>query len=125
MPEQKPVQRRTNTTLNAYSGTFGRTEVLHLLRRTLFGFDFAQIKDFEKLSLEQAVDTLLTAPSSAPTPPLNNYSLRTPDPNVKFGETWIDAPWDANFENQRKFSLKAWLFQQAAKKSHSLHEKMA
>ncbi len=127
MPELTPpaVQRRTNTTLDAYTGSFGRSEVLHLLRRTLFGFDFAQVKSFESKSLEQAIDTLLTAPTSAPTPPLNNYSLRTNDPNVAFGDTWVNAPFDVNFENQRKYSLKAWLFQQTQTKTNSLHEKMS
>ena len=34
---KKTLNRRTNTGTSAYTGTFGKAELMHLLRRTLFG----------------------------------------------------------------------------------------
>ena len=40
------LTRRTNTGIKAYAGTFGDAELLHLMRRSMFGVKYG---DFKKL----------------------------------------------------------------------------
>ena len=48
---QKTVNRRTNTGIAEYKGTFGDAELIHLLRRSLFGVSMADIKKFKGKTL--------------------------------------------------------------------------
>ncbi len=78
----KKITRRTNTGIGKYQGSWGRPEVLHLLRRTLYGPTLSEVQQFEKLSLSQAVDELLDTSNYTFEPPLNNYGQTTPDTQV-------------------------------------------
>ena len=64
---------RATTTLNPYTGTFGTTELTHLLRRTLFGVTKADLAHFAGMTLSQVLSELLTL-SATPQPPLNAYN---------------------------------------------------
>jgi len=55
----KGLTRRTNTGTAAYKGTFGKVELMHLLRRTLFGVKISDYNVYKGKTLEQAVDALL------------------------------------------------------------------
>jgi len=66
---QKTVNRRTNTGISEYTGTFGDAELMHLLRRSLFGVSMGDIKKFKGKTLTQVVDTLLTPAVTQPNPP--------------------------------------------------------
>lgn len=84
--------------LTPYTGPFGRPELQHLLRRSLFGCSNADLAHFQGQSLSQVVDALLTYTNDT-TPPVKAYwalNGATPDPNlldpqVAFGSTWIDT----------------------------------
>ena len=75
--------------LTPYSGTFGRPELLHLLRRTLFGVKKSDLAYFANRSLNSVVTELLTVPSTPPSPPVNDYnsasSLTQIFPQVQLG----------------------------------------
>jgi uncharacterized protein (DUF1800 family) len=121
--------RRTNRTLStgltAYSGAWGFDEVAHLLRRTMFGAKKDDITYFMGKTMSQAVDELLTAPSTQPSPPINNYNTAQKiDPNIAPGQTWVYGPEDVNFNSQRIGSLKAWFMGQTLNQDRSIHEKM-
>lgn len=120
----KKITRRTNTGIGKYQGSWGRPEVLHLLRRTLYGPTLSEVQQFEKLSLSQAVDKLLDTSNYTFEPPLNNYGQTTPDTQVSYGKTWVNAPFDANLEPQRKNSVKSWFWSQALRNNGTLMEKM-
>src|SRR5260221_11720589 len=84
--------------LTPYTGQWTEAEVKHLLRRTMFGATKADVNYFVSVGINQAVTELLT-PGSAPSPPLYSYTSNYADPNVAFGQTWVNAPYDssANF----------------------------
>ncbi len=60
--------------IKPYTGTFGRTQLIHLLRRTLFGVSPADMKAFEGKTLDEVVTALLNVSATQPAPPVKNYS---------------------------------------------------
>jgi hypothetical protein len=124
IPEFKVA--RTQSGLAPYSGTWDSPQVKHLLRRTLFGIKKSDLDTFSPLSASSAIDRLLQ-PSPAPLPPLNYYnepSEGKEDPNVPFGETWIHAPYENEYEGRRITSLKSWLIKNILNQEATLSEKM-
>ncbi len=81
-----------------YTGTFGRAELKHLLKRTLFGATNADLTFFEGASLGAVVDALLDCTNDT-TPPVKTYwglngNTRDPslvDAEVPWGTTWINT----------------------------------
>lgn len=84
--------------LQPYTGPFGREELKHLLRRTLFGATRSDLAHFEGQSMDQVVNALLTVVNDT-TPPIKAYTGGPPnapdpnalDPQVPFGSTWVDT----------------------------------
>ncbi len=118
---------RATTTLNPYSGTFGTTELSHLLRRTLFGVTKADLNHFAGRSLAQVMAELLT-PSATPLPPVNSYNDGNfTDADIPFGQTWVNAPNNANTvtaNGRRRKSFKAWWAGLLINQERNLTEKM-
>ncbi len=118
-----------------YQGPFGRPELTHLLRRSLFGRSNADLAHFEGQSLAQVVDALLTFTNDT-TPPLKTYwqlSGGVPNPNmvdptVPFGTTWIDTPRDPDAAVEstvfRIVSWVAWHTGLMVHQQRDLREKM-
>ncbi|MBL7950786.1 MAG: DUF1800 family protein [Flavobacteriales bacterium] len=117
-----------------YSGTFGREELKHLLRRTMFGATNVDIAYFSGQSLGQVVDALLTI-NTAQTPPLKNYwvlngGVRDPnavDAAVPFGSTWVGTPHTVTAVNAnvyRMYSFMAWRTGLMIHQERSILEKM-
>ena len=97
------------TGLTPYSGTWGNAQVLHLLRRTLFGVKQSELNAFKTMSMNNAVDALLNVSSAQPAPPVNAYNNGTSiDPEVAAGQTWVNSPSSPNFNFQRRRSVKSW-----------------
>jgi len=65
---QKTVNRRTNTGIAEYKGTFGDAELMHLLRRSLFGVSMGDIKKYRGKTLTQVMDSLLAPSVTQPSP---------------------------------------------------------
>ena len=97
------------TGLTKYNGTWGNAQVLHLLRRTLFGVKQSELTAFKKMSLDDAVTALLNIPANPPPPPVNAYNNGTAiDPDVPAGQTWVNSPISPNYSFQRRRSVKSW-----------------
>lgn len=113
-----------------YTGSFGKPELMHLLRRTLFGVGPSELKFFEGKTLEQVVDLLLDIPAASPSPPIRAYqgrALTTFDSGVPFGETWINnRPLDTEQSpnGARRTSYKQWWTQLMTNQDRNLREKM-
>ncbi|MEY3800153.1 MAG: hypothetical protein RLZZ548_33 [Bacteroidota bacterium] len=120
----KGLTRRTNTGTAAYKGTFGKDELMHLLRRTLFGVKISDYNVYKGKTLEQAVDALLNVSTTLPNPPVNNYGNLVKDPNVPYGSTWVNAALDPAVEPQRKGSVKSWFWGQMVTQSPDIQAKM-
>ncbi|HWV69634.1 DUF1800 domain-containing protein [Chitinophaga sp.] len=113
---------RTATGITPYTGTWDTLQRIHLLKRTLFGVTPANVNAFSSLTMQQAVDTLLTAQPD-PLPPVNNYGID--DTGVTPGATWVKAPLgDEMLEQKRIASYKAWWTGQMINQQASIHEKM-
>lgn len=117
---------KTTTGLNTYVGTFGQAELMHVLRRTMFGVTTADMAFFAGQTMEQVVDALLTLPATPPNPPLNNYgnNANTPDAEVPFGQTWVNADPNPNIEFVRINSLKSWWTSLMLNQDRNVREKM-
>lgn len=122
-PDNSRSQRSTG--LTPYSGQWTNTEVVHLLKRTMFGAAKADVDYFLTKTMSQAVDELLTPSASAPVGPLNNYNdANYTDPNVALGAEWGNAPYDTNVNTKRKKSFKSWWIGQMLNQGRSIEEKM-
>ncbi|MFM7639557.1 MAG: DUF1800 family protein [Bacteroidota bacterium] len=121
---KKSLSRRTNTGTKAYTGTFGKDELMHLLRRTLFGVKLSDYNLYKGKTLEQLVDALLNVSSTLPNPPLNNYGNLVNDPNVPYGSTWVNAALDPAVEPYRMGSVKSWFWGQMLKQAPDIQAKM-
>ncbi|MBS1598956.1 MAG: DUF1800 domain-containing protein [Bacteroidetes bacterium] len=115
--------------LNEYTGSWDTTDVVHLLKRTMFGATIDNVNYFKSLTMSQAVDELLT-PTPAPTSlPLNNYSSDgyTDPTGVAAWDTWIntgiDYP-DDEMNQKRVNSMQCWWTGQLVNQQRSIHEKM-
>ncbi|MBK6369963.1 MAG: hypothetical protein IPF64_09095 [Flavobacteriales bacterium] len=76
-----------------YTGTFGREELKHLLRRSLFGATNADLATYAGQTLAQVVDALLNVDTNQ-APPMQNYwrlNGNTPDPSW-WMRTFLSAP---------------------------------
>jgi uncharacterized protein (DUF1800 family) len=115
--------------LQEYTGAWDTAQVVHLLKRTLFGAKPADITYFKGRTMSQAVDEILQPTAAPATAPLNNYSTGgyTDPSGVALWQTWVNsgiAIADAELNRRRVGSLKTWWLGQALQPSRSIHEKM-
>src|SRR5204863_7392489 len=96
--------QRTLSGLTPYTGAWTLAEVKHLLRRAMFGSPKADAEYFVGTGMANAITELLT-PSAAPIPPLYTYTTTYNDPNVPFGSTWVNAPYDVLANGKRTKSF--------------------
>lgn len=120
---------RTYTGLNPYTGKWTENEVIHLLKRTMFGSKKADIDYFKTRTLAQAVDELLAPVAALPSPPVKEYdttgALTQPDTNIAAGTTWVSDPNnDGTIQSRRRASFKKWWMGNMINQDRSIREKM-
>ncbi len=111
--------------LEPYSGLWGKDQILHLLRRTTFGPNPADVQMLQTMTMQQAIDMLLAVPPPESSMPLNTDSRDL----VPIGETWVYAlAKDPNSTfsptSIRTSSLKAWWMGMILRQPVSIREKM-
>ena len=115
--------------LDEYTGEWTTTEVVHLLKRTLFGVTINDLNYFLSKTMSEAVDELLSPTAAPATVPLNSYSSNgyTDPTGVAAWDTWIntgiDYP-DPEMNKKRLDSLKCWWIGQMLNEKRSIHEKL-
>ena len=114
---------RSRSGLAPYTGTFGKKELIHLLKRTMLGVSQDDINHFAGMSLQQVVTALLTQ-GPAPSPPVKHYSNTNDNATVALGQTWVNAAFDGNLLVPRGISLKAWWMGQMINQPRTIEEKM-
>ncbi len=117
------------TGLAPYNGPWTESEVIHLLKRALFGAKRSDIAYFKTLTCAQAVDQLLTIPSDPPLPPVKEYATpanaTNPDNNILQGTTWVNDPNnDGAVNSLRRNSFKKWWMGLMINQDRNLREKM-
>jgi uncharacterized protein (DUF1800 family) len=121
---------RTLSGTNPYTGPWTSNEVIHLLKRTMFGAKKADVDYFATLTMSQAVDELLNAAAPNPAVPVKEYATSTTlgvnaDGNIAQGSTWInDINSDGTVQSQRRSSYKKWWTGVMVNQDRSIREKM-
>ncbi|MGB3006635.1 MAG: DUF1800 domain-containing protein [Chitinophagaceae bacterium] len=121
---------RTTSGIAAYTGAWTDQEIIHLLKRTMFGAKKADIDYFKTRTMSQAVDELLTPTAPQPAVPVKEYVTSTspgvtPDGNITQGTTWInDINSDGTVQSQRRASYKKWWTGVLINQDRSIREKL-
>ena len=111
--------------MTPYTGTFGKPELLHLVRRTLFGAKKSDLAYFANRTLSSVVTELLTVPLTAPSPPVNTYNTATIiDDFIAPGAIWVNGPSDSATQNARERSMRSWWMGQILNQDRNILEKM-
>jgi len=124
----EPTQR-TTTGLNPYKGAWTENEIIHLLKRTMFGSKKADIDYFKSKTMVQAIDELLNPTAALPSPPIKEYdttgALTQPDTAIATGTTWVNDPNnDGTIQSRRRASFKKWWIGNMINQDRSIREKM-
>jgi uncharacterized protein (DUF1800 family) len=121
---------RTLSGTNPYTGPWTTNEVIHLLKRTMFGAKKADVDYFATLTMSQAVNELLNPAAPNPAVPVKEYATSTTlgvnaDGNIAQGSTWInDINSDGTVQSQRRSSYKKWWTGVMVNQDRSIREKM-
>ena len=131
---KKPVvseqaSRHITSGINPYSGPWTENEIVHLLKRTMFGATKADANYFKSRTMSQAVDELLNPTAPQPSPPIKEYATSTtaatPDTGILQGTTWInDINNDGAVQSQRIASYKKWWTGVLINQDRSIREKL-
>jgi uncharacterized protein (DUF1800 family) len=118
-----------NGGLAVYNGPWTVNEVIHLLKRTMFGATVTDINYFKSKTFQQAVDEILNPAGPLPAPPVKEYTTpanaTTPDTNINQGDTWIlDPNTDGTVNSLRIASFKKWWMGVMINQDRSIREKM-
>lgn len=117
-----------NGGLAAYAGTWSENEVIHLLKRTMFGASRSDISYFAARTFQQSIDEILNPTAPLPDPPVKEYTptnAAQPDTTVPQGSTWIlDPNTDGTVNSLRNASFKKWWMGVLINQDRSIREKM-
>ena len=122
--QQNSIQQTTRTMsgLTPYSGAWTIEEVVHLLKRTMFGATPEDVAYFLGRTMSQAVDELLNPVAGLPSPPVKDYSAGDA---VAAGATWVnDYNIDPDIQNSRRASFKKWAIGLMISQDRSIREKL-
>lgn len=122
------VTGRTSTGIHPYTGQWTKNEVVHLLKRTMFGASANDIAYFSQRTMDESVDELLTITSPMPDPPLKDYDAGmalNPDSDIDAGTTWVyNYTQDEDIGELRKKSFKKWWIGVLINQPRNIREKM-
>ncbi|MBL7739860.1 MAG: DUF1800 family protein [Chitinophagaceae bacterium] len=116
--------------LAPYNGAWTEWEVLHLLRRTGFGFKKTYVDTLLGMSTGDAVDHIMNIDTTAPAPPVNWYQNTVADQdNVPYGGDVTTSFFATNAAGQdtnvqRNQGMRRWLFGLMLNSDHTIREKM-
>lgn len=108
--------------LNPFNGKLGFENARHLLNRCLFGPKLSEIQYMQDKTAAEALDFLLNDSATTLAPPLG---VKSTDNEVPVGSTWINIPYNFEFQNQRHYSYNSWWMGRILNQELSLREKMA
>lgn len=123
---QKSRRPQVLSGLTPYSGTFGKEQLIHLLKRTMFGATKADIDFFKGKTMTEVVNALLTAPSAEAAPPIKTYGDKADGSSdgVTVATTWVTSKENGNFNGERRASLRAWWLGNMINQERTIFEKM-
>ena len=128
--ESQQASRRITSGINPYSGPWTENEIVHLLKRTMFGAKKEDVDYFKSKTVSQTVNELLNPTAPQPSPPLKEYVTTTtvgtvPDTNILQGTTWItDINNDGTVQSQRRSCYRKWWTGVMINHDRSIREKL-
>lgn len=113
-------------TLKAYKGKWDNPDVIHFLKRTMFGAKPGDVAYFKNISFKQAISEILDTASSTKTSPINNYNDdKLTDENVPMGSTWVNSmAKNGKINKRRRDSYKQWWIGNMVNQDRNITEKM-
>lgn len=124
-PEGVIPERRSGQLIEAglekYSGSWGKKQAAHLLRRCTFGPNMKDMSNFAEMNLDDAVDAILDFNEETPLP--LNYNNAN-DPYAPVGQTWVGTPFANNSVGQRLNSFLGRWFGNIVGSGNNVGEKM-
>ena len=128
---QLSTTNSTNTsflkgTLKTYKGKWDTPDVIHFLKRTMFGAKHDDIAYFKNRSFKNSVNDILNTPSVIKIAPINNYNNdKIFDVEVPLGSTWVDSKIiDGRLNKRRRDSYKQWWIGNMVNQDRNITEKM-
>ncbi len=128
---QPVIGSRVLSGINPYSGPWQTNEIIHLLKRTMFGAKKSDVDFFAARSMSQTVDYLLnvSVAQTQPAPPVKNYpdsvTPTDPDTAIAAGNTWVDMNTnDGAVNSGRVNSFKSWWFGLMVNQERNILEKL-
>ncbi len=116
--------------LTPYSGAWNTASVLHLLRRTQFGFKFSDVNGLVQAGFNSSVNSLLIVTNPQPNPPVNYYqNVFADEGNIPYGSNWTQHAFNStsigNTTNiYRINSVASWNLGLALNQQLNIREKM-
>lgn len=126
---QENARKPSFSGLTAYAGQWTENEIIHLLKRTMFGAKKQDVDYFKTRTIAQTIDELLNPSAPLPAPPVKEYdssgALTQPDTNIASGQTWVnDVNNDGTIQARRRASFKKWWMGNMVNQDRSIREKM-
>lgn len=119
----KNMDRKPQYSLSPVQGILTDRQILHLLRRTLFGVGQKDLLHFRGKSAAECMSILLTPPPERPLPIQEEGDYI--DPLVPIGDVWVNAPYEDDLiQGRREVMLCMWWVGNIVSRSYSLLEKM-
>lgn len=119
--------------LDTYTGNWSAKEARHLLKRTSFGITQTITEEAVSLGLSATINKLFEVKTLPNTPLKYELDEDVNDPDVNYGETWVNAPaypdLPTSQERNKVFrarnrSMYAWSFLQMQDAEISIREKL-
>ena len=118
------MKNRFFSGLEPYEGAWGKQEVKHFLKRTMFGAKMEDIEQFGKLNFKQVHQQIVKSNTGPITAPINTYSEKEIDPEVAYGQTWVNAPYNERYKFDRMWTTIHWWTGRLINQDKSITEKM-
>ena len=124
--DSRKLTKEINKTLTPYTGEFGDAQKKHLLKRTMVGYASRHLKDIEGMTMDEAVDKIMTFHELGE--PVNNYYNELPPEaykekygvdDVDPGTPFISRPYIRQYGNnsfsefqgqERKDAIYTWMY---------------
>jgi hypothetical protein len=114
-----------------YTGQWTDNEIIHLLKRTMYGATVEDINHFRDTSFVNAVDELVDTVNTNPGEPLKVYTTdpgvaaTDPDWSIPVGRSWVSVGTQSNLVNrERRDTIRCWWLNNMINQPRSIEEKM-
>lgn len=109
--------------LEPYNGPWETREIKHFLKRTMFGAKPTDIQYFQSKKIVDAIQEIVRLNTNIGAP-INTYSEKEIDPDVPYGQTWVNAPFSEKHRFDRMFTTIYWWISRQMNQERTITEKM-